>query len=58
MAEQVTVKCRPGDGGAITGPLWVFGWLFTIGYLHLPFAKGLFALVIWPYYLGAFLRKG
>jgi len=36
-----------------TGTLWFFGWLFTIGYLHLTFWKGVLALVLWPYYLGA-----
>jgi len=35
-----------------TGTLWVFGWLFTIGYLHLTFWKGVLALLLWPYYLG------
>ena len=35
-----------------TGTLWAFGWLFTIGYLHLTFWKGVLALLIWPYYLG------
>ena len=35
-----------------TGTLWAFGWLFTIGYLHLPFWKGVLALLLWPYYLG------
>jgi hypothetical protein len=28
------------------------GWLFTIGYLHLPFWSGAIAVVLWPYYLG------
>jgi len=35
------------------GTLWIFGWLFTIGYLHLTFWKGVLAIVVWPYYLGA-----
>ena len=35
-----------------SGTLWVAGWLFTIGYLHLAFFKGLLAVVLWPYYLG------
>jgi len=40
-------------GGTALGPLWFIGWLFTIGYLHLPFFwKGVLALIIWPYYLG------
>jgi len=35
-----------------TGTLWMFGWLFTIGYLHLTFWKGVLAILLWPYYLG------
>jgi hypothetical protein len=48
--------CR-GDAGAVFGPVWVIGWLFTIGYLGMPFFwKGVLALLIWPYYLGMALR--
>jgi hypothetical protein len=36
------------------GALWAIGWLFTIGFLHLTFWKGVFAIVVWPYYLGLF----
>ncbi|MEO0080308.1 MAG: hypothetical protein ABIK44_06505 [candidate division WOR-3 bacterium] len=37
----------------VMGPVWLIGWLFTIGYLHLPFFwKGVLALFIWPFYLG------
>lgn len=35
--------------------LWFMGWLFTLGYLGLGFGKGLLALIVWPYYLGAAL---
>jgi len=35
------------------GSVWVGGWLFTIGFLHLTFWQGVAAIVIWPYYLGA-----
>jgi hypothetical protein len=35
------------------GMLWFAGWLFTIGYLQLAFMEGLWAIIIWPYYLGA-----
>ena len=35
------------------GSVWVGGWLFTIGFLHLTFWQGVVAIVIWPYYLGA-----
>jgi hypothetical protein len=34
------------------GLIWVGGWLFTLGYLKLTFWKGVFAIFIWPYYLG------
>jgi hypothetical protein len=34
------------------GSAWFAAWLFTIGYLHLAFWKAVFAIVIWPYYLG------
>ena len=34
-------------------PVWVIGWLFTIGFAKLSFGKGLLALLIWPYYLGS-----
>ena len=37
------------------GALWFAGWLFTLGLLHLPFWKGLLAIVMWPYYLGVAL---
>jgi hypothetical protein len=48
--------CR-ADGGKVFGPVWVMGWLFTIGYCGMPFFwKGLLALLIWPYYLGMALR--
>jgi hypothetical protein len=35
------------------GGVWVAGWLFTIGFLKLMFWKGLLAILLWPYYLGA-----
>jgi hypothetical protein len=34
------------------GIIWVAGWLFTIGFLHLTFWRGVLALLLWPYYLG------
>ncbi|HEX6060247.1 MAG TPA: hypothetical protein VFZ11_14655 [Gemmatimonadaceae bacterium] len=32
--------------------LWFAGWLFTIGFLHLGFWKGVLALIAWPYFIG------
>ncbi len=42
---------------SFTGSLWVIGWLFSIGFLHLTFWKGMLAIVVWPYYLGAMLNS-
>lgn len=42
---------------SFTGSLWVAGWLFTIGLLHLAFWKGVLAILLWPYYLGAMLSS-
>lgn len=33
-------------------PVWFIGWLFTIGFAKLSFMQGVYALVLWPYYLG------
>jgi hypothetical protein len=55
MADEVKVTCRSGNSAA--GSVWVVGWLFTIGYLKLTFWKGVLALIVWPYYLGAFFHN-
>lgn len=39
----------------VAGGFWFFAWLFTIGYLHLDFVRGLLAIILWPYYLGVAL---
>lgn len=36
------------------GLVWIAGWLFTIGFLKLAFMQGALALLIWPYYIGAY----
>jgi hypothetical protein len=36
------------------GSVWFAGCLFTVGFLHLTFWKGVLALVVWPYFLGLF----
>lgn len=37
---------------SFTGTIWFIGWLFTIGFLHLSFWKGVLAIIVWPYFLG------
>jgi hypothetical protein len=47
---------RHGHGAQMmAGPVWVIGWLFTIGYLHPTFWKAVLGIIIWPYYLGNYL---
>ncbi|MEL6212050.1 MAG: hypothetical protein AAFY22_00115 [Pseudomonadota bacterium] len=35
------------------GVFWFIGWLFSIGFLELTFWRGLLALIVWPYFMGA-----
>ena len=37
------------------GGLWFAAWLFTIGFLHLNFWRGVIAVVLWPYYIGLYV---
>jgi hypothetical protein len=37
---------------SFTGSLWMAGWLFTIGFLHLTFWQGVLAILLWPYDIG------
>jgi hypothetical protein len=51
-------RCWNAAGtGACVGPFWFAAWHFTIAFLKLTFWKAVFAIVIWPYYIGAFFRK-
>jgi hypothetical protein len=47
------VRCNASHPGV---PLWLIGWLFTIGYLKLAFWNGVLAIIIWPYYIGVAVR--
>jgi hypothetical protein len=40
-----------------TGGVWIAAWLFTIGFLHLRFWKGILAIALWPYYLGVYFSS-
>ncbi len=37
------------------GMFWIAAWLFTIGFLHLTFWKGVLAVIVWPYYFGVYV---
>jgi uncharacterized membrane protein len=46
MSENKQIKVET------TGPIWLIGWLFTIGFVKMSFWKAVFALLLWPYFLG------
>jgi hypothetical protein len=46
----------PAASGALVGPLWFGGWLFTIGFAKLIWWQAILGLFIWPYYLGVTVR--
>ena len=52
-AKQV-IKGKMEMAGVV-GPLWLIGWLFTIGFVDLSFWRAVWALLVWPYYLGSVL---
>lgn len=57
MADEVKVSCRSNGVGGACGSIWFIGWLFTVGFLKLTFWKGVLAIIVWPYYLGAFFHR-
>ena len=36
-----------------SAPVWFIGWLFTIGFANLSVMQAIFAILLWPYYLGS-----
>lgn len=55
MGEKTRSTRIHVDTASKGAPIWIIGWLFTIGFAQLSFGQGLLAVVIWPYYLGAAL---
>jgi len=49
-------RCRRPHGTVCLGSIWVIGWMFTLGILHLPFLKALLAVLVWPYLIGSAFR--
>jgi len=46
---------RDHTGSSLAGSIWFIGWLFTIGYVKLIWWQIIVGIVVWPYFLGAFL---
>ena len=57
MGDDQKIVVKNVNHGAVFGPVWFIGWLFTIGYLHLELVRGILAIVLWPYYLGAHFAR-
>ena len=51
--DEKTQKIRVPSNSCGFGLVWIGSWLFTVGFLHLAFWKGVLAIVIWPYYIAA-----
>jgi hypothetical protein len=52
MDDKANTQKRRIQHHPCLGLVWIGAWLFTIGFLHLTFWKGVLAIVLWPYYLG------
>ena len=55
MSSEKRIIYNKTEVAGIIGPIWIIGWLFTIGFVHLSVSKAIFAVVLWPYYLGSAL---
>ncbi len=55
MGDDRKIRGKVEVAGVI-GPLWFGAWLFCIGYLGLHMPRVLWAVVLWPYYLGQHFR--
>jgi hypothetical protein len=42
--------------GGLAGAFWFAGWLFTIAFAQLVWWKIILGIVVWPFFLGQFLR--
>ena len=52
MARKITWKVHKS-----IPPVLTTMWLFTIGLCKLTFWQGVFAIIIWPYYIGDLLGR-
>ncbi len=52
MEEKEKTQKTRIEHHSFLGLVWIWGWLFTIGFLHLAFWNAVLAIPLWPYYLG------
>lgn len=53
MDKDKKINVTSNSGGIF----WVMGWLFTIGFLQLPFWNVVLGIILWPYYIGSYLYQ-
>jgi hypothetical protein len=56
MSDDAKQGCKGSNPPAVGGVIWFIGWLFTIGFVGLPFWRAVLGLIIWPYFLGSALK--
>ena len=56
MGDERNIRVKVEKSGA-AGLVWFVGWLFTIGFLHLMIPRALYAILLWPYFLGEHFAK-
>jgi hypothetical protein len=47
---------RGSQGATLAGAFWFAGWLFTIAFANLVWWKIILGIVVWPLFLGFYLR--
>ena len=52
IGEELVMEKIRIEQHCSVGLVWAAGWLFTIGYLGLSFWQGVFAIAVWPYFIG------
>lgn len=57
MGDEGRRNWCSSNAGTCVGPFWFAAWLFTIAFLKLSFWKAVFAIVIWPYYIGSYFSR-
>jgi len=56
MAEEKERGHVRVDTAGVIGPIWFFGWLFTLAFAQLSWWQAIVGIIIWPYFLGSALR--
>lgn len=53
MSNKKNKTCSVNSGA----PIWLIGWLFTLGFIKMTLWKSVLAILVWPYFLGSALLE-